>query len=251
MARRYDSKTNMFSPEGRLYQVVYAMEAIGHAGTSLGILATDGVVLAAEKKIVQKLLDDEGAEKIFKLNENMACSVAGITSDANVLINDLRHKAMLHQLHYGEPIPCEQLVEWICNKKQAFTQVGGKRPFGVSLLYMGWDRHFGFQLYQSDPSGNYTGWKSTCIGNNHQTATNLLKQEYKEGMDLKQCKELAMKVLSKTLDVKLAAEKLELATLTRSESGKTVVAILEKEEVEKLVKEQEEREKAAPPPPDI
>uniref|UniRef100_A0A8C2YZP9 Proteasome 20S subunit alpha 4 n=1 Tax=Cyclopterus lumpus TaxID=8103 RepID=A0A8C2YZP9_CYCLU len=69
-------------------------------------------------------------------------------------------------LQYQEPIPCEQLVTALCDIKQAYTQFGGKRPFGVSLLYMGWDKHYGFQLYQSDPSGNYGGWKATCIGNN-------------------------------------------------------------------------------------
>uniref|UniRef100_A0A8C9Q5P1 Proteasome subunit alpha type 4 n=1 Tax=Spermophilus dauricus TaxID=99837 RepID=A0A8C9Q5P1_SPEDA len=69
-------------------------------------------------------------------------------------------------LQYQEPIPCEQLVTALCDIKQAYTQFGGKRPFGVSLLYIGWDKHYGFQLYQSDPSGNYGGWKATCIGNN-------------------------------------------------------------------------------------
>uniref|UniRef100_A0A8D0AF44 Proteasome 20S subunit alpha 4 n=1 Tax=Sander lucioperca TaxID=283035 RepID=A0A8D0AF44_SANLU len=72
----------------------------------------------------------------------------------------------MYLLQYQEPIPCEQLVTALCDIKQAYTQFGGKRPFGVSLLYMGWDKHYGFQLYQSDPSGNYGGWKATCIGNN-------------------------------------------------------------------------------------
>merc|ERR1712142_1393317 len=91
MARRYDTRTTIFSPEGRLYQVEYAMEAIGHAGTCLGILANDGVLLAAERRNIHKLLDEVFfSEKIYKLNEDMACSVAGITSDANVLTNELR-----------------------------------------------------------------------------------------------------------------------------------------------------------------
>lgn len=96
----------------------------------------------------------------------MVCSVAGITSDANVLTNELRLIAQRYQLNYGEPVPCEQLVSQLCDIKQAYTQYGGKRPFGVSILYMGWDKHYGYQLYQSDPSGNYSGWKATCIGNN-------------------------------------------------------------------------------------
>lgn len=100
------------------------------------------------------------------VRSDMVCSVAGITSDANVLTNELRVIAQRYQLNYGEPMPCEQLVSYLCDIKQAYTQYGGKRPFGVSILYMGWDKHYGYQLYQSDPSGNYGGWKATCIGNN-------------------------------------------------------------------------------------
>lgn len=209
-ARRYDTRTTIFSPEGRLYQVEYAMEAISHAGTCLGILANDGILLAAEKRNTNKLLDEVFfSEKIYKLNDDIVCSVAGITSDANVLTNELRLIAQRYLLQYGEAIPCEQLVSWLCDVKQAYTQYGGKRPFGVSILYMGWDKHYGYQLYQSDPSGNYGGWKATCIGNNAAAAVSSLKQEYKEGeTTLKDAMALAIKVLSKTLDMnKLSAEK--------------------------------------------
>ncbi|KJH48266.1 multicatalytic endopeptidase domain protein [Dictyocaulus viviparus] len=244
MARRYDTRTTIFSPEGRLYQVEYAMEAISHAGTCLGILSTDGILIAAEKRNVHKLLDDTVlAEKIYRLSENITCTVAGITADANILINHLRWWAAQYKLSYGEEMPVEQLVQNLCNEKQRYTQIGGKRPFGVSLLYMGWDKHYGYQLYQSDPSGNYTGWKATCIGNNHQAAMSLLKQEYKSPT-LAEAKKLAVKVLWKTLDVKLTNEKVEMAVLTRRDN-KTVVEELNASEVEKLIKEHEEKEKEA------
>lgn len=247
MARRYDTRTTIFSPEGRLYQVEYAMEAISHAGTCLGILANDGILLAAERRNTNKLLDEVFfSEKIYKLNEDMVCSVAGITSDANVLTNELRMIAQRYLLQYGESIPCEQLVSWLCDVKQAYTQYGGKRPFGVSILYMGWDKHYGYQLYQSDPSGNYGGWKATCIGNNSAAAVSSLKQEYKEGeMTLKDAEALAVKVLSKTLDMtKLTAEKIELATLTRQD-GKTTTRILPAKEVESLIAAYEKTEAEA------
>ncbi|KAF3818115.1 hypothetical protein GH733_014987 [Mirounga leonina] len=204
---------------GRLYQVEYAMEAIGHAGTCLGILANDGVLLAAERRNIHKLLDEVFfSEKIYKLNEDMACSVAGITSDANVLTNELRLIAQRYLLQYQEPIPCEQLVTALCDIKQAYTQFGGKRPFGVSLLYIGWDKHYGFQLYQSDPKGEMT---------------------------LKSALALAIKVLNKTMDVsKLSAEKVEIATLTR-ENGKTAIRVLKQKEVEQLIKNHEEEEAKA------
>ena len=142
-----------------------------------GILASDGIVLAAERRSTNKLLDEVFfSEKIYQLNEDMVCSVAGITSDANVLTNELRLISQRYLLQYGESIPCEQLVSRLCDTKQAYTQFGGKRPFGVSLLYGGWDHHYGFQLYQSDPSGNYGGWKGTCIGNNSTAAISILKQ---------------------------------------------------------------------------
>nr|CAG4641027.1 EOG090X09LQ [Eulimnadia texana] len=246
-ARRYDTRTTIFSPEGRLYQVEYAMEAIGHAGTCLGILANDGIVLAAEKRNTNKLLDEVFfSEKIYPLNEDMVCSVAGITSDANVLINELRLISQRYLLQYNESIPCEQLVSWLCDVKQAYTQYGGKRPFGVSFLYAGWDRHYGFQLYQSDPSGNYGGWKATCIGNNSGAAVSMLKQEYKEGeTTLQDALALAVRVLSKTLDAtKLTPDKLELATLTRR-NGKTRISVLSGNEVQTLIGEYEKKEAAA------
>ncbi|GBP09829.1 Proteasome subunit alpha type-4 [Eumeta japonica] len=271
MARRYDTRTTIFSPEGRLYQVEYAMEAISHAGTCLGILATDGILLAAERRNTNKLLDEVFfSEKIYKLNDDMVCSVAGITSDANVLTNELRLIAQRYLLQYGESIPCEQLVSWLCDVKQAYTQYGGrgsaeivmqcddgplpietfplegKRPFGVSILYMGWDKHYGYQLYQSDPSGNYGGWKATCIGNNSAAAVSSLKQEYKEnGTTLEEAQALAIKVLSKTLDMtKLTPEKVEMATLTRN-NNKTVIRVLTSSEVEKLIADFEKSEAEA------
>ncbi|KAJ1530637.1 hypothetical protein ONE63_005511 [Megalurothrips usitatus] len=247
MARRYDTRTTIFSPEGRLYQVEYAMEAISHAGTCLGILANDGILLAAERRNINKLLDEVFfSEKIYKLTNDMVCSVAGITSDANVLTNELRLIAQRYLAQYGESMPCEQLVSALCDMKQAYTQYGGKRPFGVSILYMGWDKHYGYQLYQSDPSGNYGGWKATCIGHNSSAAVSTLKQEYKEGeMTLDEAKALAVKVLSKTLDLtKLTSEKVEMAILTRKDD-KTIIKILPASEVDELVAAYEKLEAEA------
>jgi len=214
------------------------MEAIGHAGVSLGILAKDGILLAAEKKSTSKLLDEVSySEKIYRIYDDMACSVAGITADANVLTNELRLIAQRHMLQYQEAIPCEQVVSSLCDLKQAYTQFGGKRPFGVSILYMGWDKQYGFQLYQSDPSGNYGGWKATCIGNNSANAISLLKQEYKDdNINLSAALDLAIKVLSKSLDMtKVTADKVEIACLTRKD-GKSVIRILDDAEVEVHIK---------------
>jgi 20S proteasome subunit alpha 3 len=141
MSRRYDSQTTIFSPEGsynfntgRLFQVEYALEAISHAGMALGIQTTSGIVLAAEKKTTSKLLESVSREKIYKLNElifanisSISCAVAGITADANNLINYTRLEAQKYLFRYNEDIPVEQLVQKLCNFKQGYTQFGGEK----------------------------------------------------------------------------------------------------------------------------
>jgi len=319
MARRYDSRTTTFSPEGRLYQVEYAMESVSHAGCVIGILAPgdsgsalgqeiataekkedsiavvggegvgkdgdvamddasgsastsatpapaasstpsstetpatgaaatpgpkskkrQGVVLAAEKKVTSKLLDKAGGgpdEKVFVINENIISSVAGYTADASSLVNYCRNAAQTYLSQYNENMPVEQLVKRVCDLKQGYTQYGGLRPFGVSFLFAGYDPLHEFQLYASDPSGNYSGWRAHCIGANNSTATSLLKQDYKEDIGVDEALELAVKVLSKTMDsTTLDHEKVEIATITYSEeTGQTIAHILSHKELDALL----------------
>lgn len=148
------------------------------------------------------------------ISSNMICAVAGMTADANILINTARDIAQKYLLTYNEDIPCEQLVCQLCNIKQGYTQHGGLRPFGVSFIYAGFDSQRDFQLYQSNPSGNYGGWKATSMGANNTSAQSLLKQDYKEACDLKEACGIAVKVLSKTMDsTKLSSEKSEFSLL--------------------------------------
>lgn len=138
----------------------------------------------------------------------MICAVAGMTADANILINYARQAAQRYLMTYNTDIPCEQLVRRLCDLKQGYTQHGGLRPYGVSFIYAGWDSQRQFQLYQSNPSGNYGGWKATSVGANNASAQSLLKQDYKDESTLKEACGLAVKVLSKTMDsTKLSSEK--------------------------------------------
>lgn len=267
MARRYDSSTTTFSPEGRLHQVEYAIEAINNAGTCVGILAKDGVVMASEKRVTSGLLaPSKSSEKTYKLCQHAACNVAGLTADANILIDQARLRAGRYEYQYCEPIPIEQLVEHVCNYKQAYTQYGGLRPFGVAFLFAGYDEHHGFQLYQSDPSGNYSGWKATVIGANNQAGKSLLKNEYgasgdkddKEEMkvegkedeismpDVSEALRLAVKVLNKTMDATATSpEKMELFVMTLKDDGECQHKILNTEETQKVIDEVEAESSAA------
>lgn len=180
---------------------------------------------------------------MYKVDEHVACAVAGITADANILINYARQAAQRYFYSYQEPMPLEQLLQTICDLKQSYTQFGGLRPFGVSFLFAGWDEHFGFQLYQSDPSGNYGGWRAKAIGANHQTAQSTLKTDYKsvEETSLDDALMMAVKVLSKTMDTTSPTpEKMEFSTVTRNkETGQIVYHVLTKTELEALIKRAE------------
>lgn len=143
-----------------------------------------------------------------------------MTADANILINYARQAAQRYLLTYDVDIPCEQLVRRLCDLKQGYTQHGGLRPFGVSFIYAGWDAQRQFQLYQSNPSGNYGGWKATSVGANNASAQSLLKQDYKEDCDLKEACGMAVKVLSKTMDsTTLSSEKSKFVALSLNQAN--------------------------------
>jgi len=161
--------------------------------------------------------------------------VAGLTADANILIDQARLRAGRYLYEYQEAIPIELLVEFVCNYKQSYTQYGGLRPFGVAFLFAGYDEYHGFQLYQSDPSGNYSGWKATVIGANNQAGKSLLKTEYEEP-SVEEALQLAVKVLNKTMDGTAAStEKMELFKMTLDKNGECVHHILTKEEAQAVV----------------
>jgi 20S proteasome subunit alpha 3 len=236
----YDSRTTIFSPEGHLYQVHYAMEAINQAQSAIGIRSEEGIVLAAAKGSDSKLLDIRSStEKMYKIDDHIAVAVAGITADANTLLNFARLEAQRYFYQYQEPIPIEQLLMRVADLKQLYTQSGGLRPFGVSFLFAGWDEHHGFQLFQSDPSGNYGGWRASAIGANHQAADSILKDEYKQDFTLRQALIMAIKVLSTTMDTtEPAVDKVELSTVSHV-NGEVVYHVLTTEEVQSLLTEAE------------
>lgn len=179
-----------------------------------------------------------------------------MTADANILINYARSAAQNYLLTYNQEIPCEQLVRRLCDLKQGYTQHGGLRPFGVSFIYAGYDDQRQFQLYQSNPSGNYGGWKATSVGANNASAQSLLKQDYTDECSLREACGLAVKVLSKTMDsTNLSSEKstsclytvsfvalltlfiVEFATVGRTKEGTVYHHLWGAEEIDALLKE--------------
>jgi proteasome alpha subunit len=206
----YDRAITIFSPEGRLYQVEYAYEAVKRGMTALGVKAVDGVVLAVEKKSASPLV--EGAEKIKKIDDHVGVAFAGLFGDARVLIDQARIYAQTHRLVYGEPIPIEMLVKRICDIKQVYTQHGGVRPFGVAFLFAGIDRK-GVHLIQTDPGGTYLRCKARAIGAGAQRALDLFVKEYRDDIKIDEAVLLALRGLREAMEEGFSPENIELAKI--------------------------------------
>ena len=198
-----------------------------------------GVVLAAEKKETSNLfVPTRESGKLYKMDEHILVSVSGVVADANMLIDMGRLHSQRHIYSQGTPIYCEQLVRFLADQKHVYTQMGSSRPFGVSLMYAGWDAVQGFQLYCSDPSGNYAAWKAHATGKNSVNAISNLKDDYTEELSLQEATILAAKVLGKSMDMnKPNADKFEIGVITRDAAGSVVQRRVEGAELNTLLTE--------------
>jgi proteasome alpha subunit len=173
----YDRAITVFSPEGRLYQVEYATEAVRHGPLAVGVKVEKGVVLVGEKRSPNKLVDLSTLKKILLIDDHVGTAIAGLHADARKLIDQARVRAQINRLSYDEPIMIQSLVVDICDTKQMHTQYGGVRPFGVALLVAGVDDD-GPQLYTTDPSGSFWGWKAAAIGKESERVRDFFVEKY-------------------------------------------------------------------------
>lgn len=176
MSERYSFSLTTFAPSGKLVQIEYALNAVAQGGTSVGIKARQGVVLCTERKPSTLLMDESSLEKVTLLCDQVGVVYSGMGPDARVLIARARKAAQAYKLTYGCYPPTEQLVKEVAKIMQEFTQSGGVRPFGVSLLVAGVDEDEGPALFQVDPSGSYFAWKASAIGKNYLNAKSFLEK---------------------------------------------------------------------------
>lgn len=241
MSYKYDTGTTTFSLDGKILQVEYANKLISYSSTSIGMQFKNGIVLASEKEKTGKFVDYIFPEKMAKIDEHIIITHTGFSADADPLIGYMRNIAQRYLLTYNEPIPVEQLVRNLCDVKHAYTQYGGLRPFGISFFIAGYDRFKGCQLYLTDPSGDFSGWRAYSIGHNSSTANTILKALYKENMTATEALDLTVTVLSRTLDsTSLSADKLEFSILQFEEGKDAKVRILNSSEIQKLMQRYEE-----------
>ena len=205
----YDRAITVFSPDGRLFQVEYALETVKRGSTVLGIAVSGGVVLAAEERAPSRLQDPSFMWKVFQIDDHVGAAIAGLSSDARVLIDQARIYAQSNRLMYDEAIDVEVLSKRVGDIEQMYTQHAGVRPFGVSIIFGGVD-NTGSRTFQTDPSGACWGYRAIAIGAGSETVKEILENKYKEDLTLEQSIFLAIECLSKVIEGKLDPQKISI-----------------------------------------
>jgi len=204
-AMGYDRTSAIFSPDGHLLQVEYAEKTVRLGSSSIGLVASDGVVIVTDRRIKDKLMIPESMSKIYEIDSHIASTAAGILSDARILVEKAQMLAQQHRVTYDSDIDTESVVKEMANIKQAFTQYGGARPFGIALMFAGINQDDKKKLFITDVTGNYFGYNATAIGENDEKIKDILRVEYDEGMSIDECTKLALgtfkKVLGKNFDI--------------------------------------------------
>ena len=214
----YDRAITVFSPDGRLFQVEYAREAVKRGTTTVGLKFKDGVVLIVDKRIASRLMEPRSIEKIFKIDHHIGCATSGLVADARILVDQARVIAQVNKITYDENMGVEELVKRICDYKQNYTQYGGVRPFGTALLVAGVDE-LGEHLFETDPSGALVSYKAGSIGAGRNVVMEVFEELYAEGMDMVDAVELGLKALKKaTEEEKLNPKAVEIGIVRRGEN---------------------------------
>ena len=208
-AMGYDRTATMFSPDGHLLQVEYAEKTVRLGSASIGMVCSDGVFILADKRIEDALIVKESANKISEIDFHIIASVAGIVSDARVLIERAQLLAQQHRITYDSPIEIESVVKEIANVKQQFTQYGGARPFGVSMMTAGINRKK-MELFVSDITGNYFSYHANAIGENDDKIKEKLREKYKQNLKIKEGIKLALEIFKEIKGNKFSLSKFEL-----------------------------------------
>ncbi|OCF36421.1 20S proteasome subunit alpha 2 [Kwoniella heveanensis CBS 569] len=210
----YSFSLTTFSPSGKLVQIEHALAAVSGGTTSLGIKATNGIVVATEKKAPSLLLDTSALEKVAPICPNIGFVYSGMGPDFRVLVAKARKIAQAYWKVYGEYPPTKVLVQEVAGVMQKATQSGGVRPYGISLLIAGWDAHRGQSLWQIDPSGSYWAWKASAIGKNMVNAKTFLEKRYNDDLSLEDAIHTALLTLKEGFEGQMTEQTIELGVIT-------------------------------------
>ena len=212
----YDRAITVFSPDGRLYQVEYAREAVKRGTTAVGIKCQEGVVLIVDKRINSRLLEANSIEKIFRIDEHIGVASSGLVGDARALVDRARIEAQINRVTYDEPIDVETLAKKLGDHMQTYTQFGGARPYGTALLITGISDGQ-FRLFETDPSGTLLEYKATGIGTGRPAVMKLFEEEYTHECSIRDAITLGLKALHEATEGKFDVKTVEIGVITRDE----------------------------------
>uniref|UniRef100_A0A7S1VIX1 Proteasome subunit alpha type n=1 Tax=Grammatophora oceanica TaxID=210454 RepID=A0A7S1VIX1_9STRA len=231
----YDRAITVFSPDGHLFQVEYAMEAVRRGSTVVGIKGADCVVLAVERRALAKLQDARTIRKIVSVDDRTVLAFAGLTADARVLVNRLRVEGQSYRLTMEDSPSVDYLARYLAKTQQQYTQRGGVRPFGIATLMAGIPADSECpELYQTDPAGTHTRWKAQVIGGrSSKSLREFLEKQYSPEMTEAQTVKLSIQALLEVVDS--GAKTMELCVI-RSGGSKHMMT---EDEVDAVVKELE------------
>ncbi|MEM0336781.1 MAG: archaeal proteasome endopeptidase complex subunit alpha [Candidatus Caldarchaeum sp.] len=199
MTGAYDRAITVFSPQGRLYQVEYALETVRSGSTALSITCREGVVLAVEERMHTKLQNPDFSWKIFQIDEHIGAAAAGLNSDARVLVDNARVYAQTLRLSYDEEPLVEAVARRVGDIMQLYTQHAGVRPFGTALLIGGVDKT-GPRLFYAEPSGLILEYNAWAIGRGADKVREIFENNYKDDMSLDKAVELGLSALVDSVD---------------------------------------------------
>lgn len=212
----YDRAATMFSPDGHLLQVEYAEKTVRLGSASIGLVCEDGVVIVADKRIRDKLLAPESAHKILEIDTHIMAASAGILADARILIDQAQVLAQQNRVIYGSPIEPISIIRLIADRKQLFTQYGGARPFGVSIMLAGVQKGKP-HLYTSDVTGNFFTYKANAIGENDEKIKEVLRSDFKEDMTIEEGIRFCMKIFKDVLGKNFELNRFDVAYITNKD----------------------------------
>jgi len=229
--RAYDRALTVFSPEGRLYQVEYALEAVRRGTLAVAVKSKDDACIAAQIKVPSILIDADSIDKIFQVDEHIGVAISGLHADSRALINYSRVQAQSFRLTYDEPVRLNMLAKSLADLCQMYSQYGGIRPFGCALFFIAIDAS-GPHIYTTSPSGIYRSFKSYAIGTGESAAREYLIENYKEEMTFDELINFTLKALKESIDEDATKENTRLAYI-KSEDKK--FHMCNKEEVEEFL----------------
>ncbi len=207
----YDRSITMFAPDGRLLQVEYAKKTVKQGSTALAIACKDGVVFVSDKRVTSKLIVPEAIEKMFKIDDHIGATAAGIISDARVLVDRSQLRAQQHYVTYESKIDVLSIVKEICDLKQICTQSGGLRPFGVSLLVGGVEEDGSVKLFLTEPYGLYFQYRATVIGEGEAEVEAVLQKRYRATMTVDEGIKLGVQAMKEFLKQDFNVERVDVA----------------------------------------